>query len=483
MHVDMDAFFASIEQLDHPEYKGHPVIVGGLSSRGVVATCSYEARKFGVHSAMPISRAKKLCPDGIYVYPRMDRYKEVSHQIFSIMKEFTPHIEPLSIDEAFLEVSGMSTMYSGPKALGRAIKDRVFEETGLIISAGLAPNKFLAKLASDLDKPDGLVVIPYGREKEILAPLPIKRIWGVGPRTEKILKTGGFHLMCHIQALPDESSLIPLVGNQARRIWELANGIDDRPVETNRKIQSIGAEETYEEDLTDGSAIELEFRYFANRLSKRLRKRNLLGHTVSIKVRYDDFTTVSRQKRLDTPSDHEHVFFETALLLWNKLMQDKTSKKTKGIKKDIEVLGATTKVKSTNLKSTNSNYSSSNYGGSSEIAFMDPPGPIRLLGLTVSGLDEEVPMQDSLFESPKYETENKLAGVLDSLESKFGETAVMSGALWQRFHGDNGTRRKRSELKAAVDAQSTNDDVESTKMDKGLDLYKNGDVGDINEDI
>ena len=443
MHVDMDAFFASIEQLDHPEYKGHPVIVGGLSSRGVVATCSYEARKFGVHSAMPISRAKKLCPDGVYVYPRMDRYKEVSHQIFSIMKEFTPHIEPLSIDEAFLEVSGMSTMYSGPKALGRAIKDRVFEETGLIISAGLAPNKFLAKLASDLDKPDGLVVIPYGREKEILAPLPIKRIWGVGPRTEKILKTGGFHLMRHIQALPDESCLIPLVGNQARRIWELANGIDDRPVETDRKIQSIGAEETYEEDLTDGSAIELEFRYFANRLSKRLRKRNLLGHTVSIKVRYDDFTTVSRQKRLDTPSDHEHVFFETALLLWNKLMQDKTS----------------------------------------GLTFMDPPGPIRLLGLTVSGLDEEVPMQDSLFESPKNETENKLAGVLDSLESKFGETAVMSGALWQRFHGDNGTRRKRSELKAAVDAQSTNEDVESTKMDKGLDLDKNGDVGDINEDI
>ena len=483
MHVDMDAFFASIEQLDHPECKGHPVIVGGLSSRGVVATCSYEARKFGVHSAMPISRAKKLCPDGIYVYPRMDRYKEVSYQIFSIMKEFTPYIEPLSIDEAFLEVSGMSTMYSGPKALGRAIKDRVFEETGLIISAGLAPNKFLAKLASDLDKPDGLVVIPYGREKEILAPLPIKRIWGVGPRTEKILKTGGFHLMRHIQALSDESSLIPLVGNQARRIWELANGIDDRPVETDRKIQSIGAEETYEEDLTDGSAIELEFRYFANRLSKRLRKRNLLGHTVSIKVRYDDFTTVSRQKRLDTPSDHEHVFFETALLLWNKLMQDKTSKKTKGTKKDIEVLGANTKVKSTNLKSTNSNFSSSNYGGSSEIAFMDPPGPIRLLGLTVSGLDEEVPMQDSLFESPKNETENKLAGVLDSLESKFGETAVMSGALWQRFHGDNGTRRKRSELKAAVDAQSTNEDVESTKMDKGLDLYKNSDVGDINEDI
>ena len=462
MHVDMDAFFASIEQLDHPDYKGHPVIVGGLSSRGVVATCSYEARKFGVHSAMPISRAKKLCPDGIYVYPRMDRYKEVSHQIFSIMKEFTPYIEPLSIDEAFLEVSGMSTMYSGPKALGRAIKDRVYEKTGLIISAGLAPNKFLAKLASDLDKPDGLVVIPYGREKDILAPLPIKRIWGVGPHTEKRLKAGGFHLMRHIQALPDERNLIPIVGNQARRIWELANGIDERPVETDRKIQSIGAEETYEEDLVDGIAIELEFRYFANRLSKRLRKRNLLGHTVSIKVRYDDFTTVSRQKRLDTPSDHEHVFFETALLLWNKLMQDKTSKKPKGTKKDVEALGATTKIKSRNLSYNGSNYSQSNYSGSNYcsskgIAFMNPPGPIRLLGLTVSGLDEEVPMQDSLFESSQNENENKLAGVLDSLESKFGETAVMSGALWQRFHGENGTRRKRSELKAAVDAQASTD--------------------------
>ena len=492
MHVDMDAFFASIEQLDHPEYKGHPVIVGGLSSRGVVATCSYEARKFGVHSAMPISRAKKLCPNGIYVYPRMDRYKEVSHQIFSIMKEFTPYIEPLSIDEAFLEVSGMSTMYSGPKALGRAIKDRVYEKTGLIISAGLAPNKFLAKLASDLDKPDGLVVIPYGREKEILAPLPIKRIWGVGPHTEKRLKAGGFHLMRHIQALPDERSLIPIVGNQARRIWELANGIDERPVETDRKIQSIGAEETYEEDLVDGSAIELEFRYFANRLSKRLRKRNLLGHTVSIKVRYDDFTTVSRQKRLDTPSDHEHVFFETALLLWNKLMQDKTSKKPKGTKKDVEALGATTKIKSRNLSYNGSNYSQSNYSGSNYcsskgIAFMNPPGPIRLLGLTVSGLDEEVPMQDSLFESSQNENENKLAGVLDSLESKFGETAVMSGALWQRFHGENGARRKRSELKAAVDAQSTKKDVDSNKANETSDNMKVGleddEVGDTNEDI
>ena len=175
----------------------------------------------------------------------------------------------------------------------------------------------------------------------------------------------------------------------------------------------------------------------------------------TLNVRYDDFTTVSRQKRLDTPSDHEHVFFETALLLWNKLMQDKTSKNPKGTKKDVEALGATMKVKSTDFR----------YSSSSEITFMDPPGPIRLLGLTVSGLDEEVPMQDSLFESLQDETEDKLASVLDSLESKFGETAVMSGALWQRFHGDNGIRRKRSELKAAVDAQPDQEDGESIDVD------------------
>ena len=454
MHVDMDAFFASIEQLDHPDYQGHPVIVGGLSSRGVVATCSYEARKFGVHSAMPISRAKKLCPDGIYVYPRMDRYKEVSHQIFSIMKEFTPYIEPLSIDEAFLEVSGMSTMYKGPKELGRAIKDRVYEETGLIISAGLAPNKFLAKLASDLDKPDGLVVIPYGREKQVLAPLPIKRIWGVGPHTEKCLRKGGFHIMRDIQSLTDESALIPLVGNQARRIWELANGIDNRPVETDRKIQSVGAEETYEEDLSDGNNIALEFRYFANRLSKRLRKRNLQGHTVSIKVRYGDFSTVSRQKRLDTPTDHEHIFYETAQLLWNKLMADHTS----GCG---DLAGKAGNIRDASRTTAGGPVATVARGGGSHTAgaaeFINPPKPVRLLGLSVSGLDEEVPVQDSLFVSTQDTTENKLAGVLDALESKFGETAVMSGALWRRFHGEAGSRRKRSELKSATDAGTADD--------------------------
>lgn len=423
MHVDMDAFFASVEQLDHPEYKGHPVIVGGLSSRGVVATASYEARKFGVHSAMPISRAKKLCPQGIFVYPNMARYKEISHVIHKVMEEFTPLIEPLSLDEAFLDVTGITHKFTGPKALGRAIKDRVFAETGLIISAGLAPNKFLAKLASDLDKPDGLVVIPYGKECESLANLPIKRIWGVGPSTERRLKHGGFLLIKDIQALSDEKPLIPYVGNQARRIWELAGGIDERPVEPDRQIQSVGNEETYESDVEDPAVIDLELHYFANRVAKRLRKYGLMGHTVSIKVRYNDFKTVSRQKRLDSATDQERIIYDTSMLLWNKLMRERTG---------IPFVQAHTSVLDVPVK------------------------PIRLLGVTVSGLSTEGIVQEDLFSIEADEKEEKLSTVLDSLASKFGENAIMSGALWRRAHGDGGERRKRSELKAEIDLDDDN---------------------------
>jgi impB/mucB/samB family protein len=429
MHVDMDAFFASVEQLDHPEYKGHPVIVGGLSSRGVVATASYEARKFGVHSAMPISRAKKLCPHGIYVYPNMARYKEISQIIHKVMEEFTPIIEPLSLDEAFLDVTGITHKFTGPKALGRAIKDRVFEETGLIISAGLAPNKFLAKLASDLDKPDGLVVIPYGKEYESLANLPIKRIWGVGPSTERRLKDGGFSFIKDIQALPDETALVPYVGNQARRVWELARGIDERPVETDRQIQSVGNEETYEYDVEDPAVIDLELHYFANRVAKRLRKYGLMGHTVSIKVRYKDFKTVSRQKRLDSSTDQERVIYDTSVLLWNKLMRDALSTK----QEEQDVMGATPRPKFDNS------------------ILEVPVKPIRLLGVTVSGLSTEGIVQDDLFSIEMGEKDEKLSTVLDSLASKFGEGAIMSGALWRRAHGDGGERRKRSELKAEMD--------------------------------
>ena len=459
MHVDMDAFFASVEQLDHPEYKGHPVIVGGLSARGVVATASYEARKFGVHSAMPISRARKLCPHGIYVYPRFDRYKEISNIIHKVMEEFTPIIEPLSLDEAFLDVTGITHKFEGPVALGRAIKNRVFAETGLIISAGLAPNKFLAKLASDLEKPDGLVVIPYGKEQDMLSELPIKRIWGVGPRTEQRLKDGGFALMKDIQVLPDESKLIPYVGNQARRIWELARGIDERPVEVNRQIQSIGNEETYEEDVVDPAVIDVELHYFANRVAKRLRKRNLMGHTVAIKVRYNDFKTVTRQKHLDSATDNERLIYDTSVLLWNKLMNEYKGKTDRNANR----------IQMRTSANRNESSTSETMGAAPTPTFDTsilamPLKPLRLLGVTVSGLTADGLVQDDLFTAPIDKSSSKLATVLDSLESKFGESAIMNGALWQRSHGLIGDRRKRSELKAAVDASAD----DSSHQDKSI---------------
>lgn len=389
MHVDMDAFYASVEQRDNPDYRGRPVIVGGLSARGVVATASYEARKFGVHSAMATAKARKLCPKGIYVWPRIDYYKEISGQIHKVMEEFTDLIEPLSLDEAFLDVTGSTHRFKGPYDLGRTIKRRVYEETGLIISAGLAPNKFLAKIASDLDKPDGLVVVPYGKEKAFLQNLPIKRLWGVGAKTEKKFLEAGFKTIGDVQALPDESKLVPLVGNQAKHFWNLAQGIDYRAVETNRQAQSIGREETYEEDLSDEGVIDREFQFFANRVARQLRKHNLMGTTVSIKIRYGDFSTITRQKTLSAPTDSESLMLAAARSLYAKVGRTK---------------------------------------------------PVRLLGLTMSGLTTGIG-QTSLF--GEEEEEEKLAHTLDSLQNQFGRDAIMKGLVWERFTEGIGRHRER----------------------------------------
>lgn len=251
-----------------------------------------------------------------------------------------------------------------------------------------------------------------------------------------------------VQALSDEKSLVPYVGNQARRIWELARGIDERPVEPDRQIQSVGNEETYESDVEDPSVIDLELHYFANRVAKRLRKYGLMGHTVSIKVRYNDFKTVSRQKRLDSATDQERIIYDTSVLLWNKLMRERTNGRPQNICKgeaftsnagdrqpmdDREMMGAAPAPKF-------------------DTSVLDVPHkPIRLLGVTVSGLSTEGIVQDDLFSIEMDEKDEKLSTVLDSLASKFGEGAIMSGALWRRAHGDGGERRKRSELKAEMD--------------------------------
>src|SRR5262245_6255222 len=251
LHIDMDAFYASIEQLDHPAYKGRPVIVGadpkGGKGRGVVAACSYEARKFGVRSALPISRAWKLCPQGVYMRPRMSRYVEVSHQVMDIFRRFTDLVEPLSIDEAFLDVTGSSALYGSAEKIARQIKSSIRDSTHLTASVGVAPNKFLAKVASDLRKPDGLVIVREDGIADFLRDLPISRLWGVGPKTEQRLKPMGLHTIGQMAAIPRDE-LIRRLGSLGEHLYQLSHGLDDRPVISNWEPKSISNETTFEED-------------------------------------------------------------------------------------------------------------------------------------------------------------------------------------------------------------------------------------------
>jgi nucleotidyltransferase/DNA polymerase involved in DNA repair len=302
IHVDMDAFYASIEQLDHPEYKGKPVIVGadpkGGSGRGVVAACSYEARKFGVRSALPISRAWKLCPGGVYVRPRMKRYVEVSHQIMDVFRRYTDLVEPLSIDEAFLDITGSVALLGQPDAIARSIKDEIPKATGLTASVGLAPNKFLAKIASDLKKPDAFVVVEEKSVEEFLRDLPISRLWGVGPKTEVRLNEIGFRTIGQIASAPRES-LIRSLGSLGEHLYQLSRGRDDRPVIPDWEPKSIGTETTFDEDTGDRELLLRTILELSDHVAERLRKDEYRAGKVTLKLRYANFSTHTKQHSLD----------------------------------------------------------------------------------------------------------------------------------------------------------------------------------------
>ena len=298
MHVDMDAFFASVEQRDAPALQGKPVIVGGKSRRSVVATASYEARAFGVHSAMPLSQAKRLCPHGCFVAPRFEAYREASDAIHQVMLHYADAYEPISLDEAFLDISGMGNQYPTLGAIGRAIKEEIRSAVHLTTSVGIAPNKFLAKMASDMKKPDGLCIIPYGREREVLAPLPVRRLWGVGEVTEKKLLAAGFRTIADIQEAPPEK-LSALLGNQGALLKNLSLGIDDRPVVSSRQLKSIGDESTYEYDLTDRQKIDREIAIHSDIVAQRLRRHDLAARTISLKIRFASFKTIMRSLSLE----------------------------------------------------------------------------------------------------------------------------------------------------------------------------------------
>ena len=315
IHVDMDAFYASVEVLDNPELKGRPVVVGGTSDRSVVSAASYEARKYGIHSAMATVKARRLCPAAIFLPVRMGRYHEVSQQIMEIFHRFTPLVEPISLDEAFLDVTASTGLFGEAPVIAREIKKLIMKETGLTASAGVATSKLVAKIASDLQKPDGLTVVEAGRERAFLAGLPVSKLWGAGGKTIDALALLNVRSIGDLAALP-LGILTARFGQHGRHLHLAANAIDDRPVVPAREAKSIGHEETFSEDLTDLTIIKRELLELATRVGERLRRHDLQGQTITLKIKYCNFTTSSRSLTLDEPtSDTMEIFRQCRELL------------------------------------------------------------------------------------------------------------------------------------------------------------------------
>lgn len=373
MHVDMDAFFASVEQRDDPALQGKPVIVCGKSRRSVVATASYEARAFGVHSAMPLSQAKRLCPHGCFIAPHFEAYREASDAIHQIILHYADAYEPISLDEAFLDISGMGRQYPTLSSIGRAIKEEIRCAVHLTASVGIAPNKFLAKMASDMDKPDGLCIIPYGREQEVLAPLPVRRLWGVGSVTEKKLLAAGFRTIADIQEAAPEK-LSALLGNQGPLLKALSLGIDERPIISSRQVKSIGDESTYEYDLTDRPTIDREIAIHSDIVAQRLRRHDLAARTISLKIRFASFKTIMRSLSLEEGTNLQETIDSACQTLISRIPL------TEGI---------------------------------------------RLIGVTASNLGAPLSIP-SLF-SDKEEKRARAAKAMDSIQEKYGRKALRKG--------------------------------------------------------
>ncbi len=291
LHVDLDAFYASVEALDNPDLIGQPIIVGGLGRRGVVATASYEARKNGVHSAMPMERARRSCPNAVFLRPRFGRYRELSEQVFSIYEAWTKRVEKPSLDEAYLDVTAH---ISSPVDIAKSIRASIHRKTGLTGSAGVSTNKFLAKLASDIDKPNGLTVIRPEEAQDFLAPLPVERLWGVGPANAERLRTNGFKQIGEL-AVSSLEDLQRLFGERwGRQLWEFAHGRDRRRVEPPSRPKSISSETTYEHDQPSWEAVWPNIKQFVVDMERGLERWSLSARTVTLKVRFQDFTTITR---------------------------------------------------------------------------------------------------------------------------------------------------------------------------------------------
>jgi DNA polymerase-4 len=380
LHVDMDAFYAAVEQRDRPELRGRPVVVGAdPRGRGVVAAASYEARRFGIRSAMPISIAYRYCPQGVYLPVDMTKYARVSAEIMAILGEFTPLVEPLSLDEAFLDVTASRALFGSGLEIARTIKARIKDEVELTASAGVAPNKFLAKIASDLRKPDGLVEVLPGEEAAFLRELPIARLWGVGPAAEAALTALGVRTIGQLGRMPRDA-LRRRFGSYGSHLHALALGRDDRPVVPWDDPKSVGAEETFERDTGDVARLRVTVLAQADRVAAELRQGGLTGRTVTLKLRYADFRTVTRRETSTVPTADGGEIFRRA---WDAFTR------------------------------------------------LPKPQPIRLIGVSVSGLQSAAaPRQLPLFGRPmRAEAVGRLA---DQLRARFGPEVVQRASLLRK---------------------------------------------------
>jgi len=375
LHLDVDAFFASVEEILDPSLKGKPLIVGARpEQRGVVASASYAARAFGVRSAMPTAQALRLCPQAIIVPPRHRVYREYSARMMAILSEYSPLIEPLSLDEAFLDVTGCKAQ-SSTEELARQLQERLEAELGLSVSIGLASNKLVAKIASGLEKPHGFVVVPHGKEAEFLAPLPVGKLWGVGQVTARSLHEMGILTIGQLARLP-AAQLEAKFGRRGRDLYQHARGIDDSPVVVEREEKSLSREVTFAEDIGDMQVLRKKLLSLSEDVARRLRKRGLRGRTVKLKLRYADFTTLTRQVTLDVPTDLEQVIFDQALRLLEKAWNRRRK--------------------------------------------------VRLIGVGVSKFEPET-RQLSLFEEPgeeKAEKLRRLSQAVDRIREKYGDEAI-----------------------------------------------------------
>lgn len=377
LHLDLDAFYASVEQLDRPELRGKPVLVGGRNGRGVVCACSYEARIYGVRSAMPVSQALRLCPAAILLPVRMARYQELSRHVFDIFSHYTDLIEPLSVDEAFLDVTGSRRLFGDGRCIAERIRAAVRSETGLAVSAGVAGNKFLAKLASEQAKPDGLFVVPEDPDGFLLG-LPLQRLWGVGPVLLRQLNRQGLTTVADLRRLA-RPTLERLYGATGAKLYDLARGWDNRPVERGHAVKSVGCEDTFERDLVDRDDLRHVLLDLSDRVAARLRHKGLVGRTLTLKVRYADFATVTRSTTSATAMDHGPGLFRGALDLLHKTEAGRR--------------------------------------------------PVRLLGLTVSQLSQAGQEPMDLFDTVGSQRQAALDGAMDHLRRRFGRTGLCPATL------------------------------------------------------